>query len=163
MKPEDSTRQPLNSLHKPTENILLRVTLPKRTGRKRKSGSNEPFQHHDEKPEEVARHDHEIKASQMGRDRVPDVLQKLRDNVGKYRVQAVGTIKDTHRFREIPDFVWSNRGSSFMQQMQDKVLPLEYERLKHFEFYPHSEENTTNVELIPPPTFSHVSIPFNYA
>ena len=47
MTPEDAFRRPLTSTSTQTANVLMKVTLPKLTGRKRKRGSLEPFLFHD--------------------------------------------------------------------------------------------------------------------
>lgn len=100
--------------------------MPKRTGRKRKKGSNGPWQGNDKvsaidpalaPPEEQV----------CSRSRLDDprlLRAKLADNVGKYDVEAVGVIKQTHRFRALADFYWdmSNR-SDFARTYATKVLP----------------------------------------
>ncbi|KAJ5919625.1 RNA polymerase III transcription factor subunit [Penicillium verhagenii] len=43
LRPEDAMARPLISTVSQTNNILLQVTVPKQTGRKRKRGSNDPF------------------------------------------------------------------------------------------------------------------------
>ncbi|KGQ00939.1 hypothetical protein PAAG_12366 [Paracoccidioides lutzii Pb01] len=43
LSPEDGMSRPLSSTCNSANNVLLKITLPRRTGRKRKRGSNEPF------------------------------------------------------------------------------------------------------------------------
>lgn len=81
--------RPMQSISSASNNILLQVTVPKRTGRKRKRGSNDPFtdvpatETHDGPPRPTAR----------------QFMQSLRDNVGKYQVEPVGSVERTHVFR----------------------------------------------------------------
>ena len=49
-----------------------------------------------------------------------------------------------------------------MQKMKDTVLPFEYDRLKQFKF-DMSKGVETNADIIPPPSWSHFQVPFNYA
>lgn len=104
-----------------TNNVVLKVTVPKRTGRKRKRGSDGPWQGEAEDPttnngEQVASH---------GRLDDPKLLRKkLVDNVGRYNVEAVGTSSHTHRFRGLADFYWDSYGrSDFAKRYTDQVLP----------------------------------------
>lgn len=107
-----------------SHNVVLKVTVPKRTGRKRKRGTDGPWQGDvelqgtdtsasaSENVQSVARHDD------------PRLLRrKLEDNVGRYHVEAVGLIKHTHRFRGLADFYWDMDKSSFARRYVDQVLP----------------------------------------
>lgn len=107
-----------------SHNIVLKVTVPKRTGRKRKRGTNEPWQG----DVEFQGIDPSAPASEnvcsIGRHDDPRLLRrKLEDNVGKYHVEAAGLIKHTHRFRGLADFYWDMDKSSFAQRFVDQVLP----------------------------------------
>ena len=54
----------------------------------------------------------------------PKILRrKLQDNVDKYKVEAVGTIGHTHRFRGMADFYWDMTTSPFAQRYVEQVLP----------------------------------------
>jgi general transcription factor 3C polypeptide 5 (transcription factor C subunit 1) len=72
-------------------NILLKITIPKRTGRKRKRGSQDPYEY-------------DASAASGSATAVPkldskQILRCLRDNVDKYQVEAVGKIERHHVFR----------------------------------------------------------------
>jgi hypothetical protein len=93
---------PLLSYNGTTNNILLQITVPKRTGRKRKRGSQDPYvdcngtsssgvQSQADLPQAIC--------SQGGKDDPARLLRSLKDNVDKYTVEAVGHISQTHRFR----------------------------------------------------------------
>jgi general transcription factor 3C polypeptide 5 (transcription factor C subunit 1) len=84
---------------------LLKITVPKRTGRKRKRGSDEHFTL-DETAAAV-----EEACKSKGDDKTPNlrshsrldhpkcILRTLKDNVGKYQIEAIGSIDQTHRYR----------------------------------------------------------------
>ena len=88
LRPEDAMARPLLSTSSLSNNVLLKVTVPKRTGRKRKRGSDEPFT--DATPE---------KDSQLQRRTSKDLLRCLQDNHSRYRIEPVGKITRTHVFR----------------------------------------------------------------
>ena len=88
--------KPLKSVNVRTNNVLLKVMVPKRTGLKRKRGSQGPYY---ESLEEDG------SASQTGLQPAPlmkasqYLLRSMRDCPKDYQVQPVGTISNTHRFR----------------------------------------------------------------
>ncbi|KAL4867066.1 hypothetical protein BDV12DRAFT_210079 [Aspergillus spectabilis] len=152
LRPEDAMSRPLQSISSPSNNILLKVTVPKRTGRKRKRGSDEPFsddsvisETSDRPPRPTARH----------------ILRSLRDNESRYQVEPVGLVERTHVFRGMPDFVYSTTNSPFVSRFRSTILPFNYQKMKQFDLNM-SKGATLNADLIPPPSFSHGDIPFNY-
>ncbi|RDW92801.1 transcription factor TFIIIC subunit TFC1 [Aspergillus mulundensis] len=152
LRPEDVMARPLQSICSPSNNILLQVTVPKRTGRKRKRGSNEPFQ---DDPDLLKNSDGSLRHT------AKDCLRSLRDNVGKYQVEPVGLVERTHLFRGMPDFVFSTTPSPFANRFREKILPFNYHKMKEFDL-DMSKGALQNVDLIPPPSFSHSDIPFHY-
>lgn len=91
---DNPTARPLTSHNALTHNVVLKVTVPKRTGRKRKRGTNGPWEGEIQQPAEGL----EV----LSRDRLdtPRLLRrKLQDNVGKYKVEPIGVINNTHRYR----------------------------------------------------------------
>ncbi|KAL6876041.1 RNA polymerase III transcription factor IIIC subunit domain-containing protein [Trichoderma longibrachiatum] len=160
--PEEPFCPPIMSHNARSHNVVLKVTVPKRTGRKRKRGTDGPWQGDvelqgtdtsasaSENVQSVARHDD------------PRLLRrKLEDNVGRYHVEAVGLIKHTHRFRGLADFYWDMDKSSFARRYVDQVLPGDVDKIKQFKFTPGIDQGP-NVDIIPPPIFTHMSLPFNY-
>ncbi|MCJ1439035.1 tau 95 subunit of transcription factor TFIIIC [Xylographa pallens] len=149
-----------------TNSILLYITVPKRTGRKRKRGSVEGYD--DVKgvgasqlfsggfANGVSQGEATFPASNADR-----LFRSLTDNTQKYVVETVGTIDQTHRFRGMPDFVYSTANNSFVQKTRDHILPFDYEESKKFALNL-DRGPRTNEELIPPPFFSQLSLPFNY-
>ena len=84
--------KPLSSANVSTNNILLKVTVPKRTGLKRRRGAEGPY-YEDvrvEVPEEEAMP--VVRGAQY-------LFCSMSDNVKSYQVEAIGTINQTHRFR----------------------------------------------------------------
>ncbi|KAL4904468.1 hypothetical protein BDW74DRAFT_179045 [Aspergillus multicolor] len=152
LRPEDVMARPLQSVSSSSNNILLQVTVPKRTGRKRKKGSNEQYQ---DDPDLLKIGDG------PSRPTAKDFLRSLRDNVGKYQVEPVGLVERTHVFRGMPDFVYSTASSPFANRFREKILPFNYQKMKEFDL-DMSKGAIQNVDLIPPPSFSHGDIPFHY-
>ncbi|SLM35004.1 Transcription factor IIIC, subunit 5 [Lasallia pustulata] len=155
LHPGDRMCNPILSKNVGTNNILLQVTVPKRTGRKRKRGSLEPYQ--DAVGNEPKAPDEMISTAEGAQ----YLLHSTSANVGKYRIRPVGLIEQTHRFRGLPDFVWSTTNSPFMQKMREHIYPLDYEKMKSFKF-DLSRGPKPGMDLIPPPSFTRLLIPFNY-
>ena len=97
---DNPTARPLTSHNALTHNVVLKVTVPKRTGRKRKRGTHGPWEEEAEQP--TPGQDSLISPEVLSRDRLdtPRVIRrKLQDNVGKYVVEPIGVINNTHRYR----------------------------------------------------------------
>lgn len=94
MDPENAFCPSIVSHNASTHNVLLKVTVPKRTGRKRKRGTDGPW----EGTPSSAGDDEQV-SSQKRADHPKTLLRKLQDNVGNYRIDTVGVIKHTHRYR----------------------------------------------------------------
>lgn len=89
LRPEDAMARSVQSTRIQSNNVLLKVTVPKRTGRKRKRGSNEPFA---DAPDS--------EASEPPRRRTAkDLLRSMSDNPSKYQIEPVGRVERTHVFR----------------------------------------------------------------
>lgn len=132
LNPESPFCPPIMSHNAKSHNVVLKVTVPKRTGRKRKRGTAGPWQGDiDIRDADVTAFTSSSSHSPSGgnvcsiaRLDDPKVLRrKLADNVDKYQVEAVGTIKHTHRFRGLADFYWDMSKSSFAQRYTHQVLP----------------------------------------
>jgi len=148
--------RPLTSHNALTHNIVLRVTVPKRTGRKRKRGTDGPFEGEivpPGSPDEVQSRDR--------RDAPKLLRRKLCDNVGRYTVDPIGVVTNTHRYRGMADFQYAMGSSKFMTKFVDKVLPGDVSKLKEFTLEP-GIESGENIDLIPPPYFTPMSLPFGY-
>jgi general transcription factor 3C polypeptide 5 (transcription factor C subunit 1) len=93
---------PILSHNSPTNNVLLQITVPKRTGGKRKRGSDGPFFYpsgEDVAPMAGSNISDAALRSQHGLDKPSVLFRKLRDNPDTYSIEAVGDIRQTHRYR----------------------------------------------------------------
>ena len=84
--------KPLKSANVSTDNVLFKVTVPKRTGLKRKRGADGVC--------------HEVAQVGVLGERAASLIQEAQylfrsmcDNPKSYRVEAIGTVNQTHRFR----------------------------------------------------------------
>lgn len=122
--PENPFCKPIMSHNAKSHNVVLKVTVPKRTGRKRKRGTDGPWEGDIQVSGTKTETFSQVQVSSHARLDDPVLLrQKLQDNVGKYQVDAVGLIKHTHRFRGLADFYWHMPKSSFAQRYVEQVLP----------------------------------------
>ncbi|EXU97841.1 RNA polymerase III transcription factor (TF)IIIC subunit [Metarhizium robertsii] len=161
LNPESPFCKPIMSHNAASHNVVLKVTVPKRTGRRRRRGSNGPWQGDVNLSDAPGTNDKE-KVQSIARLDEPKVLRrKLQDNAGRYHVEAVGTIKHTHRFRALADFYWDMNRSEFAQRYAEQVLPGDVQKLKEFTLQS-GTDRPPNVDIIPPPIFTHMSLPFNY-
>jgi general transcription factor 3C polypeptide 5 (transcription factor C subunit 1) len=101
---DDPACAPILSHNSATNNVLLKVTVPKRTGRKRKRGSQDPYT--DDGGPVAASEGDNVPAesnlcSQARMDYPTSLMRKLKDNVGKYTIEAVAEVGQTHRYRGI--------------------------------------------------------------
>ncbi|KAL8851997.1 MAG: hypothetical protein Q9221_003102 [Calogaya cf. arnoldii] len=155
LRPGDRDSKPIASFNSKTNNVLLKITVPKRTGRKRKRGSDGEWQRDVETTASIARF---LSDPQDAR----RLVRSMQDNCNRYKVEPIGSVKQTHRFRRLPDFVWSTEKNPFMTKMKDHILPFDYTRLKNFKFDMSrgiQEEN----DIVPPPRWTHQTIPYNYS
>ena len=120
LRPNDPFAKKLTGRQVRVSNLLLRVTLPARTGRKRKRGSGDPFTLTGN-------------PSDLGDDvlQTPPVepplncqtmLQRLKDSQGGYRIQPLGALNETHRFRALPDFQMSASDIPVMRNIANHLL-----------------------------------------
>ncbi|KAK3936157.1 transcription factor tau subunit sfc1 [Diplogelasinospora grovesii] len=159
---DNPTVRPLTSHNALTHNVVVKVTVPKRTGRKRKRGSDGPWEG---SVEEANGNDECHPSGQVcSRDRLdaPKVLRrKLSDNVGKYTVEPIGVVTNTHRYRGLTDFQYAMGESKFMTQFVDKIMPGDVAKFKEFTLTP-GIETGSDIDLIPPPNFTPMTLPFSY-
>ncbi|OKL64285.1 hypothetical protein UA08_00544 [Talaromyces atroroseus] len=152
LRPEDPLAGTVESMNRQTNNILLKVTVPKWTGRKRKRGSDEPFTMSSDSTQQDIERERQSCAFRQ---------RSLMDNVHQYSVEVMGTVERTHNFRSIPDYVYSTMASPFTRNFREKILPFEFEKMRQFDISM-SKGETKNVDLVPPPAFSKTYIPFQY-
>lgn len=149
LRPNDPFAKKLPSTGVETQNVLIRVTVPKRTGRKRKRGSDEPFSGLDD----AQKHSGAVTSQ--------DLLGRLRDNTDNYTVQAIGVIEDTHAFKDLPDFQLRADEVPIMRELRDHAMTPNYETLKNFhvDLKPGFEGITT---FPGPPSFAPSGQPYRY-
>lgn len=139
LTPDELLCEPVLSHNSPTNNLLLKITVPRRTGRKRKRGSQDPY------IEDPARHPAVDKdtaldfRSHSRLDTSKQLLRSIQDSQGSYGVEVAGIIEQTHRFRGrninvfvlyptnprlgLSDFHQTTAGSRFMQRFGPAMRP----------------------------------------
>jgi general transcription factor 3C polypeptide 5 (transcription factor C subunit 1) len=140
LRPDDPFGKKLSSTVNQTGNVLIKVTVPMRTGRKRKRGSSLPFG----EPSE----DQHVPASSITAE---DLLQRMRDNQDRYTIKPVGLLTDTHQFKDLPDFQVTSDEMPVMQQLRDQVLSGDYNKMRDFKIKGTSSVDVNNIP--PPPNF----------
>lgn len=141
----DPAGKDIVSLNNKTDNILLRVTVPRCIGR-RKRGSDGPFQ--------------PLPASEARSD-ANTILQSMQDNPQAVTVTPLGVIENTHLFRSIPDFAYDMPPSSFKDEVQSKLLFQDYGTVRQFHLP--LDYNPHDAEIFPPPVLSSISLPQSYS
>lgn len=102
------------------------------------------------------------RVSSRGRlDRPKSILRKMQDNVEDYDVEAVGHVRQTHRYRGLADFQFANTRPSFLTNLAENILPMQVSNLREIKFTPGVAVGPGQ-EIIPPPQFSDKPIGFNY-
>lgn len=170
-----------------SNNVLLKVTVPKRTGRKRKRGSNEPF------TDETKSDANEPPPRRTAK----DLLRSLSDNASNYQIEIVGRVERTHVFRGTFATLFliychllnvyyqeSRISCSRLQRVPSRIdsetklyhltvrspgiefgkYPINrptVEKIKKFDI-DMGKGAALNADLIPPPSFSHGDVPFHY-
>ncbi|KAL9028667.1 MAG: hypothetical protein Q9196_003001 [Gyalolechia fulgens] len=117
----EATSKPIASFNTKTSNVLLKITVPKRTGRKRKRGGDGEFLESSQPPSS--------KPSLLSDpDDAQALLQSMRDNADQYCIEAVGSVQRTHRFRHprLKDFKFDM--SKGVQEKNDLPPPPQWTR-----------------------------------
>ena len=151
LRPDDIMAKTLLSRKVDVRHILLKVSVPKRTGRKRKRGTDEPFVADDSEQASVSNH---VEAKAM--------LQSLRDNNDIASVEVVGKIGETHRFRNMPDFQYATSTNTLMQNLRGSIFTTDLPSIRDFK-YDKSRSLAEGQDVGPPPFFSVVKQPYNWS
>lgn len=109
-RPADPMSTPLDSQVTSTNDVLLKITVPKRIGRKRKRDAATSERGEDDGLNGAAVQDlpnadsaSPGRTSSLSRQSDPGyLLQSLRDNPERYVVEPVGVIEKSHRYRGEP-------------------------------------------------------------
>lgn len=149
LRPDDPFAKTILAGQVSTENVLLKITVPKMTGRKRKRGSDEPFQFHSSHFAKEPSSNDEGSASVTER-RHERLLRALLDNPTTYTITPIGPIKETHRFRckqitsksnwgiltnkflDLPDFQYTSSTSPLMNKLKRTIMPYDCEWVHFF-------------------------------
>ncbi|KAF2673323.1 hypothetical protein BT63DRAFT_153470 [Microthyrium microscopicum] len=150
LRPEDAFATKLPSFYNVTNNVVLKITVPKRTGRKRKRGSDHPFEMDADWP-----------PPKSGLADAAAVHRSIRDNEKKYSYSPVGEIRHTYRFRTITSFQHATVGNPVVKRMKKTLLSSDYETVKQFGVDP-SPDLAPTAELHPPPGIALTELPFPF-
>lgn len=145
-RPQDSTSKTVIANKKSANNVLLKITVPVRTGRKRKRGSHGPWM------EDVAALTTKGDASHL--------VNAMADNANSYKVTALSTVPSMQMWRNMPDLVYSTSHITVLQDAKNTLLSQHYPTVKQFDLpRTYGVEDTTT---LPPPFWSNQNIPQNY-
>ncbi|CAD6451712.1 34ee5738-046b-40e9-b279-eb631b46c707 [Sclerotinia trifoliorum] len=163
LRTKDPTCEPILSYNSITNNVLLKITVPKCTGRKRKRGSQDPYTDDGRPASESTIGQNalgDIRSHSLN-DKPASILRKLRDNVGKYTVEAAGAIEQSHRYRGLSDYHQSTSHAPFMSHFKETAFSANWGKMREFKLGT-DKGWKPNEEIIPPPTFTHHPLPFNW-
>ncbi|RKF75272.1 General transcription factor 3C polypeptide 5 [Golovinomyces cichoracearum] len=151
---------PILSRNTATNNILLKISIPKRTGRKRKRGSQDAFSGLDSSLSGAGVEIPSLRS--QGRLDTPVELQrKLKDTIGRYKIEVVGQIRQTHRYRCLTDFHFSVANTKFYSHLRDTTLTGKVNKIREFKLN-NSKGVVKNDEIMPPPTMTSHPLQFNW-
>ncbi|KAJ4346770.1 tau 95 subunit of transcription factor TFIIIC [Didymosphaeria variabile] len=159
LRPDDPLAKRLLSTPVATNNLLLKVTVPKRTGRKRKRGSSGPFIA--DADAGAATGKSQSPQNQHAQTDAATLFRSLQDNASRYDVSVAGVIDETHRFRNLPDLQYAASTNSTMLKIRDHVLPLSFSKLKNFNLNTAAGPDLTK-DVGPSAEFLQLPIAYNY-
>ncbi|KAB5563086.1 RNA polymerase III transcription factor IIIC subunit-domain-containing protein [Coniochaeta sp. 2T2.1] len=178
-RPDNPTVRPLTSHNAASHNVIVKVTIPKRTGRKRKRGTDAPFEYYDAPPAKKASVEEPLinptdrrppPVIPPGAENIlshshldtPSLLRrKLRDTAGRYTLEPVGVVHNTHRYRGLSDFQYSLGNSKFMNRFVAQVMPGSIPKLRQYEIEVGTAQ-APDIDLVPPPFFAPQGMPNSY-
>ena len=123
LHPDDPLAQRTSSTAVATRDVLVRVRLPIRTGRKRKRGEGGQWEG------ATGGLGGEVKRDGLT---ARALVRRMRDCEGLVEVEVLGTITDTHRFKTLPDFQVQADEVPIMREIRDHLVQPDYEKLKAF-------------------------------
>jgi general transcription factor 3C polypeptide 5 (transcription factor C subunit 1) len=150
LRPEDPFARGINSFLMQTNHALLKVSVPKRTGRKRKRGSDDPF---------------EVDTDYDPNKRMPidakSLFTMLNDNHENYTVKPVALLPESHLFRSMPDLQYASFNNGLMRKIRDQLLSNEFDKFKTFTLNPEKGQ-IPGQEIQPPPALQLTQLPIPY-
>lgn len=139
---------PIQSRTVPSSSVLLKITIPKRRRKKRRV---------DESGQPTSKGSGEKGAD--GKELT--LLDKLKASKGKYKVETVGMIERTVRFRDMANYQFNTSRSPFISKLKSTVLDCQYAHLRTFTLRP-SKGYQPVLEILPPPSFSNTVMQHTY-
>ncbi|KAI4951915.1 hypothetical protein J4E91_003376 [Alternaria rosae] len=161
LRPGDPFAKRLLSTPVRTNNLLIKVTVPKRTGRKRKRGTTGPFLSKDEIASSGAGSSNSTPLTNKTYVGAPTIYRSLQDNASTYKIALAGVVDETHRFRNMPDLQYAASHNETMVGLRDHVLPKRYEQLLRYNVNTRAGADLTK-SVGPSPEFIQMPIAFNY-
>ncbi|KAF2703424.1 transcription factor tfiiic complex a box associated subunit sfc1 [Pleomassaria siparia CBS 279.74] len=154
LRPDDPLAKRILATPVTTSNLLLKITVPKRTGRRRRRGSSGPF---------VAEDGTGAIPSQTNTEYInaSHIFRSLQDNASRYSVTPVGVVDESHRFRHLPDIQYAAGRNEIMTNIRDNLLPLRYSQLKKFKINTAPGADLTK-DLGPSAEYLQMPVAFNY-
>lgn len=150
-RPGDRRSKPLRSHNEGTHNLVLKITVPRMKMARHESRGFEP------QTSNVL-----IRPDRIDSEHIARLSRCLADNKASSQIEVIGVSSQTHRFRSLPDFVKSSGDGPFMEKMTETILPFDYQKIKNFKL-DMSKGIRANTEIIPPPRWSKMDVPFNYS
>ncbi|KAL7273084.1 tau 95 subunit of transcription factor TFIIIC [Rhizina undulata] len=157
-RPEDPMQPPIQSRTVPTNNILLKVTIPKRR-KKKKPGNIEDTANTSINGQPAGRQGPEPK--EQNEQEQQTLLDKLRVSKGKYEIEAVGMIERTVRFRDMANYQCNYSNSHFVKKVENHMLHCDFEQLSKFELG-QGRGYQPDLEILSPPAFSNTVMQHTY-
>ncbi|KAH7413776.1 RNA polymerase III transcription factor IIIC subunit-domain-containing protein [Phaeosphaeria sp. MPI-PUGE-AT-0046c] len=161
LRPDDPFAKRLLSTAVTTNNLLLKVTVPKRTGRKRKRGSAGPFCTEDELDQSTGTARGTNPPTNRVHTDASTIFKSLQDNASTYKVSLAGVVDETHRFRTMPDLQYAAQHDDIMTGLRDHILPARYDEIKNYKIDTTPGANMTK-SIGPSAEFMQMPIAFNY-
>ncbi|KAF1847982.1 transcription factor tfiiic complex a box associated subunit sfc1 [Cucurbitaria berberidis CBS 394.84] len=161
LRPNDPFAKRLLSTPVRTNNLLLKVTVPKRTGRKRKRGTSGPFLTEDELATNSNRPPNDTPLGKHAYASASTIYASVRDNDSTYKVALAGVVDEAHRFRSMPDLQYAAVHNDTMVALRDHVVPKRYSQLKKYTLNTAAGADLTK-SVGPSAEFLQMPIAFNY-
>ncbi|KAE9984717.1 hypothetical protein EG328_008334 [Venturia inaequalis] len=151
-RPEDVLSKTIMAQKVTVNQIILKVTVPKRTGRRRRRGTTGPFL--DESQMNGALQNQQESDADK-------IHQTLVDSPEKFTVQAVGQSSENHRFRSYPDYQYATRGNGTLDKLRETILTDSLSSIKNFQL-DMRKGLPPDQDVGPPPYFTTNRTPYNY-
>ncbi|KAK9463170.1 RNA polymerase III transcription factor IIIC subunit-domain-containing protein [Lipomyces oligophaga] len=92
-----------------------------------------------------------------------DLRYAIAQHPTEYTYAPCAVIHTFVRFREIADFQYSTLHSPFASKIRDSLHAGNFDAIKDLNLFQDSAYSLSNLDLPPPPRFSRVNVPFEYA